>query len=450
MRSLLILAILFAATPVMLYIPHIGVLAWTWISYMNPHRLTWGAAFSFPVAEVIAIPTLVGWFITKERKEIPSHPLIYLILLYVLWVTATSIHGYNQDMIWDKWEKFLKIILFTIMTAAIMRTQTRLHALIWVIVLSVGYFAWKGGLFTLLTAGAFTVWGPVGSFFFDNNQMGTTALMLLPLIRYLQLQTKTKLAWWAMMGAIGLNLLCIFGTQSRGALVGMVAVLGYMMIRSGQFVAIAIGVLALGFGFLFMPNDYRERIASIADYENDNSAQGRFRMWSFAIDVANESPIMGGGFDVFYHFPTREKFISYNYEREFKVGRAAHSIYFEVLGEHGYVGLLIFLSIGIATFFNAGRIRREIKGRGDLKWCTDLASMIQLSLIAYATSGAFLTLATFDLFWHLVAIMALTHLIARDKLKEPPGAEVSADPIFSHVIGLITKKKRPYKTGQTA
>lgn len=413
---------------------------------MNPHRLTWGAAYGFPVAELIAIPTLVGWFISKERKEIPSHPLIYLILLYVVWVTATSIMGYHETMIWDKWEKFLKIILFTILTAAVMRTQVRLHSLIWVIVLSVGYFAWKGGLFTALTGGAFTVWGPPGSFFFDNNQMGTTALMLLPLIRYLQLQTTTRLGWWAMMGAVGLNLLCVFGTQSRGALVGMVAMLGYMMIRSRQFVAIALAFLALGFGFLFMPDQYRERMVSIADYENDESAQGRFRMWEFAIDVANESPIFGGGFDVFYHFPTREKYIDYNFEREFKVGRAAHSIYFEVLGEHGYVGLLIFLSLGFATFFNAGRIRREIKGRGDLKWCGELASMIQLSLVAYATSGAFLTLAIFDLYYHLVVMMAITHLIVKDKLKEAPVQGAPTDPIFNYIINAVTKKKRPYKT----
>jgi len=417
---------------------------------MNPHRLTWGAAYDFPVAALIAVPTLIGWFISKERKEIPNHPLIYLIGLYVVWVTFTSIHGYNQEWLWHKWEKFLKIILFTIVTASIMRTQTRLHALIWVIVLSVGYFAWKGGLFTLLTAGAFTVWGPMGSFFYDNNQMGTTALMLLPLLRYLQMQTMTKLGWWGMMGAIGLNLLCIFGTQSRGALVGIVCVLGYMMVRSRQFAAIAIAVLALGFGFLFMPDEYRERIASIADYENDRSAQGRFKMWSFAIDVANDSPIFGGGFDVFYHFPTRERFISYENDTELRAGRAAHSIYFEVLGEHGYVGLLIFLSLGIAAFFTAGRIRKEIKGRGDLKWCGDLASMIQLSLIAYATSGAFLTLAIFDLFYHLVAMMALTHLIARDKLKEPPTSGVSADPIFSYVIGFLDRKKQPYKVGSTA
>lgn len=440
MRSLAVLAILFGSTPLMLFMPHLGILAWTWVSYMNPHRLTWGVAQTFPVAEIVAIPTLIGWFLSREAKEIPKHPLIYLLIVYLAWVTITSTHAYLPEMAWDKWEKFLKIILFTILTAAIMRTQVRLHSLLWVMVLSVGYFAWKGGLFTALTAGAYVVWGPSGTFFADNNHMGLTALMLLPMLRYLQMQTETRLGWWALMGMVGLNLLCVFGTQSRGALVGLVAVMGYMMLRSRQFVPFVLGLMALGIGFLFMPDDYRDRVMSIGDYEHDASAQGRFDMWRFAVRVANDSPILGGGYEVFYHPESRDKYLDYDIETGRKTGRAAHSIFFEVLGEHGYVGLLIFFSIGLSTFLTAGRIRREIKGRGDLKWCGDLASMLQLSIIAYAVSGAFLSLATFDLFYHVVAIMAITHMIVREKLQEEPSTE-PVDQIFSHIIGIFEKKK---------
>lgn len=442
MRSLMVLGILFASTPLILFTPHLGILAWTWVSYMNPHRLTWGAAFDFPVAEIVAIPTLIGWVISRDPKQIPRHPLIYLLVAYLAFVTVTTMHSYHPEMAWDKWEKFLKICLFTVLTASLMRSQVRLHALIWTVVLSVGYFAWKGGLFTAMTAGAYIVWGPPGTFFADNNHMGLTALMILPLLRYLQMQAQTRLGWWVTMGMLGLNLLCVFGTQSRGALVGLVAMIGYLMLRTRQFGALVVAVFALGIGFLFMPGEYQDRMASIADYENDPSAQGRFDMWKYAIKVANDSPLLGGGFEVFYHGPTRDRFLEYDLEEGQVKGRAAHSIFFEVLGEHGYVGLFLFIALGFSTFLNVGKIRKEIKGRGDLKWCGDLASMLQLSIIAYATSGAFLTLATFDLYYHVIAMTVITHLIVREKLKEAPGADKPSDQIFDHVMGLFQRNRR--------
>jgi len=39
--------------------PWMGVLAWTWLSVMNPHSYTWVAA-SLPVAAAVAGSTLIG------------------------------------------------------------------------------------------------------------------------------------------------------------------------------------------------------------------------------------------------------------------------------------------------------------------------------------------------------------------------------------------------------
>ena len=67
MRDLLILAIVFAGCFAALKRPWIGVMLWTWLSIMNPHRFAWGLAYSAPVAAMAAGSTVLGLLMTRER-----------------------------------------------------------------------------------------------------------------------------------------------------------------------------------------------------------------------------------------------------------------------------------------------------------------------------------------------------------------------------------------------
>jgi len=95
--------------------------------------------------------------------------------------------------------------------------------------------------------------------------------------------------------------------------------------------------------YLFMPQEWFDRMHSMRNYEEDWSAQGRFRAWQFAFDIAKSS-IFGGGFETF------------------RGGTDAHSIYFEVMGEHGFIGFGLFLALWAFTWLAAARIRRATEG----------------------------------------------------------------------------------------
>ncbi|MBK8992633.1 MAG: hypothetical protein IPM40_13525 [Gammaproteobacteria bacterium] len=91
-----------------------------------------------------------------------------------------------------------------------------------------------------------------------------------------------------------------------------------------------------------------------------------------------------------------------------------HSIYFEVLSEHGFLGLFLFLTLLAFTWLSAGWIIRNAKRHADLKWAENLARMLQVSGIAYCASGAFLGMAYFDFIYLLVALTVATRqLVAR-------------------------------------
>jgi len=156
----------------------------------------------------------------------------------------------------------------------------------------------------------------------------------------------------------------------------------------------------------FMPAQWRERMETIETYESDASAMGRVDTWRMALRLANDRP-MGGGFELW----TSDTFDRYSPERN--TVHDAHSIYFKVLAEHGWIGLILFLGIGVSAWRTGSRIIRQTRDRPDLEWLSSLARTIQVSLAAYATGGAFLGLSYFDLYWHLVALMVLGRELLR-------------------------------------
>lgn len=407
MRSYYVFFFIISLLPVALWKPHVGILVWSWISYMNPHRLTYGFSFDFNFLDYVAACTLLAAFLAAEPKRLPKHPLVWLLAIYYLWTTLTTFTAPDTVISQEKWINFSKVVLFTFITMIFMQTKNRLLSLVWIIALSVGYFALKGGLFTLLTGGSERVWGPPKTFFADNNDFALACTMAIPLFYFLSTSVTNKYLKWGLLMAVPVGFLSIFGTQSRGGLVGIAAISIFLAWQTRR---LFLGGIIIGFSMLialmFMPDSWRDRMSTIEDYQEDASAQGRLDMWAYAIDVANARPIVGGGFDIFYN-----NYYRFLYLPEGVTGRAVHSIYFEVLGEHGYIGLTLFLLIGLTTFLTCGAIIQRTRERPDLKWASTLAKSVRVGLVGYATSGAFLTVGTFDLFYHLVAITAILRVL---------------------------------------
>jgi probable O-glycosylation ligase (exosortase A-associated) len=141
---------------------------------------------------------------------------------------------------------------------------------------------------------------------------------------------------------------------------------------------------------------------TIKEYEEDGSAMGRINAWWLAFNIANRR-ITGAGFEAY----TPETFAAFAPNpADIHV---AHSIYFSVLGEHGYIGLILFLLVWVHTLRVAGKIRTKTRNRKDLEWLFHLAGMSQVALVGYAVGGAFLSLAYFDLPYNIMVIVVVAH-----------------------------------------
>lgn len=426
MRDVFVTGLVFGSVPFILWRPWIGIIMWCWLSYMNPHKQAWGFATTMPFAFVVAVSTLVGILFMREPRRIPWTRESVTLLVFFLWMVVTTFFALYPEGALQQLDKVARIQLMTFVTMMLITTEMRLRAMVWIIAMSIGYYGIKGGIFTIATGGAHRVWGPAGTFIGGNNEIALALIIIIPLLRFLQLDAKQWWLKWGLGGAMVLCAIAAVGSQSRGAFLAIGGMGLFLWLKSRNKLATAVLVL-LAFGVVaaIMPPQYYERLATIEDYQSDGSAMGRINAWWFAYNLARDRPFFGGGFETFapWLFPI--------YAPNPTQYHDVHSIYFEVLGEHGFVGLGLFLLVYFFTWRSATAIKRATAKDPSVKWMGDLASMIQVSLIGYAVGGAFLGLAYFDLPYHLVAMVVITKAIlagrdAASAKKQPEASPLAA------------------------
>lgn len=418
MRDIAITLIVFSTVPFVLVRPWIGILLWSWLGYMNPHRLSWGFAYEFPFAQVAAVATLTGLVFARDRRGLPMTGTMVVWLLFIGWMTVTTYFALDSTTAVTSLENVLKVQLFALLTVSLIRTRERLTALVWIIVVSLGFFGFKGGLYVLRGGGEWQVWGPPGTFLEDNNALALAIIMVLPFLWFLFNSYRQRWVRWGTLIVIVLSCASILGSHSRGAVLAGAVMLCCLWLKSSGKILVGIAMLVLlPVLVLSMPKKWFERMETIETYEQDSSAMGRIRAWEFSIDMALQRPI-GSGFGSFTEANYR-RFAPDIAKQIDEIGRGrfqeAHSIYFKVLGDHGFPGLVLFLMLGVFSYRSAGAVIRRARDSPQLQWAGMLAAMTQVSMIGYAVGGAFLGLSYFDLYYHLIAIIVVLRAIVTEQ-----------------------------------
>ena len=416
MRDIVVAAILLGILPFVFKRPFWGILLSTWLGYMNPHLLCYGFIIGMPVVFIVAIITMIGMLIAKEAKRMIWSREIILLLIFLAWMAVTTTQAFFIDLAIDQYIKVIKIQILTFMALLLLTTRERVHVFIWVIVLSLGFYGIKGGIFTIVNGGAYRVQGPETSFIEGNNELALALIMTIPLMRYLHLQETRHLVKQGLAAAMLLTAIAAVGSQSRGALVAITIMGAMFWLKSRNKVAtmllIVVAVAAIG---SIMPEEWYARMNTIETYDEDASALGRINAWWTAWNVATHR-ITGGGFWMF------QWSVFQLYAPDPGRVHDAHSIYFQILGHHGFIGLAIYLTLLAMTWFKCSSIIRMAKKSPALNWARDLAAMIQVSMIGYMAAGAFLGLGYFDYIYHLIAITVVVHHVISSA--KPSGASI--------------------------
>lgn len=406
-RDLIVASFMAIIIPLALAHPWIGVMGWTFISLASPHQQAYGFIQEAPLAMLIALATLIGMFLSKDPKRlVVKGPMVWMALLVVWMLIAYpfSLDQYSEEN-WQFLSKVLKIMFMNFVALTVLYTRKQVDFLIATCAISLGIYGVKGGVFTLLTGGSFRVQG-LGGFLVGNNEMALALIMIVPLLYYLRSITDNR--WYRMGLATSIFLTCIaaVGSQSRGALLAIMAMGAAFIYRSPTRGKALLPFLTIAlFIPFFMPDSWWERMDTIGAYQQDASAMGRINAWYLAWNVATHN-FFGGGF----YLESAEIFA--RYAPDPTDIHVAHSNYFQILGQHGFIGLFFFLGMWISTWRTSRWISKNCTNPDDQM----LVRMIEVSLIGFATGGAFLNLAYFDgPYYLMIALVAMRYkLIGND------------------------------------
>lgn len=414
MRDLLLAAMVFGALPFVLARPHVGALMWAWIGLMNVHRLAYDFARFFPFAQVVAITTLIAAVLSRRRLPFPWGPIPVLLILLLIWMSVTTAFamGPREDVL-ETWQHVMKIHLMLLVTLMLIRGRKQIEQLVWVIVVSIGFFGVKGGLFTLLRGGESRVWGPPGGAFEDNNALGLALVIVIPLMYYLMTNASRRMVKNGLLLSIVMCGFAILGTQSRGAFLAIVAAVVTLALKSRRMVLYGvIGAVALGAMIAFMPDKWSARMETIDFERTDRSATMRLQAWRTLWNLVQDRPIVGAGFET----ALPEIFALYSPVPDMPVV-VAHSTYLQALGSHGFPGLLLYLALMWVTWRHATQVSRLCRGEAGLEWADLLMRMTQVSLMAFAVGGAFLSLLNTDLPFYLVGLVVMVEATVKEQLR---------------------------------
>jgi probable O-glycosylation ligase (exosortase A-associated) len=428
LRDAFVIIICLLAAPVALVNGYFGVLMWTWIAYFNPHRYAWGIARYgfFQPALLIAVPTLIGTLFAQKNTRIFLRETILLASLWFWFAFTTFYIRFVPDFanhVTDAGvhlQEVSKILLMTFVTILLVTSKKKLRILVLVILASFGLKALFAAVFYLKTGGQFQIWGPEGSFIYDNNDFALAMNMTIPMFFFM---ARSESSTWMRVVLRGLMLcaiICIVGTYSRGGLLGLSAITLAIVAKSRykilSFILVAIALVCL---VTLTTRTWQDRMGDFLQGNLDSSENSRLVAWGGGWNLAMEYPITGGGFDVYTDAAIFPSFVPRNLRsRLYGLSgglHSSHSVYFELLGEQGFVGLGLFLWLLGSCFTSLRKLRKQARSNGKLEWVEPYTQMFEVSILAFMVNGATLGRAYFDFLYQIVALVIIVRiLIARE------------------------------------
>lgn len=423
MRDIALTLILIGLMPISFKKPLIGALVFAVIGLANPHRLTWGFAYALPWAMAYAGITIAGLVVTQERLLADSIKRYLPVLLYLAWMGITTALAFEPEAARSRLIQVTKIHLMCLVTLALLLEWKHVKWLVWVAVCSVAFFGMKGGVFTLITGGDFLVWGPPQSAIEDNNHLAVGLVMLMPMMYWVFTDARKRWLRWLILFATLMTAVAVFGSHSRSAFLAIVAMSAFLLMKSNHRLAVGlVGAIAAVVLVSFMPDKYWSRMESIRTYEQDASAMGRINVWRTAINIANDR-VTGAG----YEYYSLNSFRRYAPDPDDV--HSSHSIYFQALGEHGWIGLGLFLSIWGYVWLRCRRVIKRAPDTDDGRSQALLAKMVQVSLVGFGVGGAFVNIGNWDLVYYLAIALLATDRIVAQAQRAPEAA--AARPSFA-------------------
>ena len=428
MRDLLISGFLLIFVVLSFRSTYAAYLLWGWAGLISLNAYVYGFMASVPFVQIFAVIALIDLFVRKDFsvKNYKTNRTTILFSIFLFHCFMCALFAYpglvsNWELFWD----IFKTILFCALMPLLADSRTRLHSLVVMIALAISFHGITDGLKFLVSAGGHNARGIPK--FGDNNHFAMVLAMALPIIFYLTQYSAKKIIRWGFWGVVLLTVLAVVATNSRGGLLGLFAVAFWFILKSNRKF---IGALVIGISAVMVtqlaPESWTERMQTIKSAEDDASFMSRVTAWKVSSAIAVTNPVFGGGFKavqshaVWAEFKDSPGILGFIDTPVTRSGVAAHSIWFQVLGDLGFLGLFIFIALIANAFITLREIKTMVKkADSSWRWAGDLANMLGAVMFVYVVSGSALSAAYFELPYIVMMLIEVIKQVLRSGLKSP-------------------------------
>lgn len=430
MRDLAFIGFLAALFGMGLRRPFLFVLVYVYIDLVSPQRLTYYLLNSIPISLIAVICAWGGWLIADDKRDLRLAPRQLIMLALLGYCAMTTRVADFPIEAYEKWDWVWKALAFAIFLPFTLRTRLRIEGLLAFMILSAGSIIIVGGIKTLASGGGYGTLNLIvtnNSGLYEGSTISTVAVAIVPLILWFTRHgTVFKPGWKVQLFCYALVFSCLLipvGTSARTGLmcIGLLAVL---MLRDAKHRIFYLALMAATpvVAYPFLPTAFIERMKTIGGYQGDSSASTRVAVWKWTLDYARTHPF-GGGFDAYRGNHVRFETIKTTGDAgnqaiartpQTDKGRAYHSAYFEMLGEQGWPGLFMWLSISLIGIARMELIRYRYRAEAATRWAAQLASALQSANLIYLLGAAFVGIAFQPFFYMLIgAQIGLDTYLAR-------------------------------------
>jgi probable O-glycosylation ligase (exosortase A-associated) len=393
--------------------PFLWVLLYVYVDILAPQRIGYSIITTLPMSLIAFAAAFGGWLVLDNKagaRFTLRQGLLLTLLAYCWWTTGNA--DFPEDAL-TKWDWVWKALLFAIFLPVTLTTRARIEGLALILLLSVATIVIATGLKVVTGGGGY---GEL-NFFVDDNSgiyesstLATVAIGLIPMLWwFVKHGTIFPRHWTVTAFAAALTFACLLvpvGTEARTGLLCIAALAGLLLRYTKQRFAFIAGAAALGLVALpFLPQSYYDRMATIAEPGGDESASTRVAVWKWTLDYVEEKPL-GGGFDAYrsnrftYVMPVKKtdgNTTTVTYQQVEDKARAYHSSIFEMLGEQGWPGLTLWLTLHAVGLWQMERIQRRWKRKKGgaeeedeaTRWIAPLAAALQMGAIIYLVGATF-------------------------------------------------------------
>ncbi|HYD60398.1 MAG TPA: putative O-glycosylation ligase, exosortase A system-associated [Noviherbaspirillum sp.] len=421
MRDLILLGLL----PLMLVAvakrPFIALGMWIWTAMFFPNGWVYGAASVIRYNLVFTSFAIGGYLLSKDKHAVRWGPIGTLVFIFLFWTTMSTLTTIGiSEVAWEFWSRFFKVVMLFAFVVLIMHKKLHIDFFLWCLVLSIGFYGGLSGLKFVASGGGHVIAGLHGHILGDRNDLALALVMMLPLCVYLlnEYGKSSVIAKLILSLSLVAMIVSVIGTQSRGGLIALLALGLYLFAKSNRkLVILFLIAVAVALSAALVTDEWLARMNTISNADEDASFMGRVVAWKLSTILALQHPIFGGGFKALEtfsiwqslssQFHTLPYFYTGDAVPDTATAHAAHSIYFQVLGDHGFIALAVYVGILVTAFRTAGRVAKRAREQVAEPWIAPLATMLQLSIFAFGLGGAALSFAYFDLIFAIFGIVVV-------------------------------------------